>query len=129
MENMKSLYEKVSTDTRLRQRFKEIIRNDEKAGAEEMKEKLIAFAREAGFDITIEEMKEFFSLKKEETGGELSEAELDMVAGGKLTFGGAVLGGALSALTIGIGCIVVSVQHSDCDSYYNNGSRGDLGSV
>lgn len=83
MEKMKELYQKVANDSELQAKFAEIMKDAEKAGVEAAKEKLTAFAKEAGFEVSIDDMKEFFaalSLKKE---GTLSDVELDMVAGGK----------------------------------------------
>ena len=125
MGKMKALYDMVSADPALQQKIGEIVRNEEKAGEGEIKEKLVAFAKEAGFDVTIDEMAEFFAMRKEETGGELSEAELDMVAGGKLTFGGATIA-VMASLTI-VGCIVMSAQHSgDCEEGFNSASYSDV---
>jgi predicted ribosomally synthesized peptide with nif11-like leader len=83
MEKMKELYQKVAADANLQSKFSTIIQDAEKAGAEETGKKLLAFAKEAGYDIEISEMQEFFSDLAEQKNKELSETELDMVAGGK----------------------------------------------
>lgn len=83
MEKMQELYELVSKDGILKAKFMGIMNNAEKAGQEETKEKLNDFAREAGFDVTADEMISFFKKQSEKSDGELSDEELDMVAGGK----------------------------------------------
>lgn len=98
MDKMKELYEKVAKDTALQAKLNAILKDAERAGEAATGEKLISFAKEAGFDATLAEMKEFFK-KLAEKGGELSESELDMVAGGK---GGDDV--ANSILSIGINC-------------------------
>ncbi|MEL7654736.1 MAG: Nif11-like leader peptide family RiPP precursor [Bacillota bacterium] len=82
MERMKALYQKVAGDADLQSKFFEIINGDEELEGNEIQRQLIEFAKEAGFDITIEEMNEFFK-ELNENQDELSESELDMVAGGK----------------------------------------------
>lgn len=95
MDRMKELYEKVAKDSALQAKLNAIISDAEKATTGE---KLKAFAKEAGFDISLDEMKAFFKELNEKEGA-LSDAELDMVAGGK--DGDDV---ANSVLSIGIGC-------------------------
>lgn len=83
MSQMKELFEKVSNDTMLQEKFFAIIDDAQSANEDATKEKLITFAKAAGYDVTLEEMAMFFKdlIKKEE--GELTDIELDMVAGGK----------------------------------------------
>ena len=83
MEKMKELYQKVAADAELQSKFNTIIQDTEKVGAEETEKKLLAFAKEAGYDIEIPAMQEFFRNLAEQKNNELSESELDMVAGGK----------------------------------------------
>lgn len=83
MSQMKELFEKVSKDTTLQAKFSMIMKDTENTGEETTKEKLIAFAKDTGYDVTLEEMKEFFKDLSNNMEGELSDAELDMVAGGK----------------------------------------------
>jgi len=80
MEKMKELYEKVAGDSDLQVKFAVIMRDADTAGKAATQEKLIVFAKEAGFDASFEEIREFF-LKQSER--ELTDAELDMAAGGK----------------------------------------------
>jgi predicted ribosomally synthesized peptide with nif11-like leader len=80
MSKMKELYEKVAADSTLQDKFAAIMGGAEEAGKEATEEKLTAFARDAGYDVTLDEMRQFF---KELEEAELSEADLDMVAGGK----------------------------------------------
>lgn len=83
MEKMKALYEKVAGDSGLQAKFGEIMGDLENSGNEKTQEKLIAFAKEAGFDVSFEEIREFFQSLIAQNGKELSDAELEMAAGGK----------------------------------------------
>lgn len=83
MEKMKKLYEKVAGDSALQAKFEVIMTAAEKAGPEKTGEKLIAFAKETGYEVSIEEAREFFLSLTGQKEGALSDAELDAVAGGK----------------------------------------------
>jgi predicted ribosomally synthesized peptide with nif11-like leader len=61
MDKMKELYEKVAKDSDLQQKFAEIMKDAENAGKEETGKKLVAFAKEQGFDLTVDEIRDFFS--------------------------------------------------------------------
>lgn len=116
MSKMKELYEKVAADDVLQEKFAQIIKDAEKAGKEETEVKLAAFAKEAGSDVTVEEMQAFFKELAETNQNELSDAELDMVAGGK------ALGYIMFSLaTFGIGCALSSIYGNkikeSCDEY------------
>lgn len=82
MDTMKELYEKVAKDSELQAKYAEIMKDSEKAGGEETGKKLVAFAKDAGYELTVDEIHDFFS-KLEIKDGALSEEELDAVAGGK----------------------------------------------
>lgn len=82
MEKMKELYEKVAGDSELQKKFAEIMEGAEKAGPEETEKKLVAFAKVAGYEVTVEDIAGFFN-NLEAKEGALSEEELDAVAGGK----------------------------------------------
>lgn len=107
MSNMKELYEKVAADSALQAKFNEIMSAAEKDGKESTEAKLIAFAKEAGYAVTADEMKAYL-----ERQGELTDSELDLVAGGK------GLGITLSVITVGVGCGALSayVSNSDLDT-------------
>ena len=107
MTQMKELYEKVATDADLQKKFGEILSEGEKAGKEATEEKLVAFAKDAGYVLTIAEMQEFFKQLEKKEEGELSDLELDMVAGGKSNSGTAAVW--MSVLTVGIGCAMLSI--------------------
>lgn len=81
MEKMKALYERVAADGGLQAKFAEIMGAAEADGKEATKEKLMVFAKEAGFEVSFEEISEFFQSLFEQN--ELTDAELDMAAGGK----------------------------------------------
>ena len=91
MSKMRELYEKVAADNTLQVKFAEIMKDAETTGEEATREKLTAFAKEAGYDVTEGEMQEFFKGLVESKEGELSDAELDQVAGGKISFEGTVV--------------------------------------
>ncbi|MDD4565942.1 MAG: hypothetical protein PHE79_10780 [Eubacteriales bacterium] len=46
--------------------------------------KLVDFAKDAKYDVTLEEIKEFFGEITKSKDRALSDSELDMVAGGKI---------------------------------------------
>ncbi len=81
MEQMKELYAKVAADVSLQEKFADIIRNAEAAGKEETGAKIVAFAKDLGYDVTPEDVKRFFA--DQNSSGELDDADLEMVAGGK----------------------------------------------
>lgn len=116
MPKMQELFEKVSGDGALQEKFVQIMKDAEAAGKEETEAKLTAFAKEAGYGVNVEEMKDFFKGLAETHQNELSNAELDMVAGGKNL---ATI--SLSIFTLGIGCAVVSADakkyNMSCDEY------------
>ncbi|MDD3168739.1 MAG: Nif11-like leader peptide family natural product precursor [Eubacteriales bacterium] len=86
MSKMQELFEKVSINSALREKFMEIVQGTVNPVEVATKEKLITFAKEAGYDITFEEMQRFFKDLKENKKGELLEEELEMVAGGSNLF-------------------------------------------
>ncbi len=86
MSVMKELYDKVAADLTLQEKFLEIMDGAEDAAGDATGQKLVGFAKDAGFDVTLDEVKAFFQeMMAESKEGALSEAELDMVAGGKGT--------------------------------------------
>ncbi len=104
---MEELYEKVVGDSALQEKLVQIMKDAETAGKEESEAKLIAFAKEAGFDVTMKEMQEFFKGLVETNEGTLSDAELDQVAGGKSKEGGMMI--FVSFMSVGLICIGASV--------------------
>ena len=109
MSNMNDLYNKVAGDPILQQKFSRIMADAEQAGQEATEEKLLAFAWEAGFEVSIAEIQAFFQGMAAQTEGELSDAELDQVAG-VLTPAGGLLGMPLAASLLkagaGVGVLV-----------------------
>lgn len=99
MGNMKEIFDAVSNDSNLQSKFKEVIRKSEGVGQEEAERNLRAFAKDAGFEVTTDDI---VSFSKELTGtnAELSELELDMVAGGKSDIAKVIV----SVLSFGINC-------------------------
>lgn len=84
MSKMKELYEKVASDSALQAKFSEIMKKAEEKGSDATAESLVAFAKEEGYEVGSEEITKFFAeLSEKSKGGELSDMELDSVAGGK----------------------------------------------
>lgn len=121
MTKMKELYKKVAADADLQQKVSKIL---EAAGedADAAGKNLVAFAKEQGYDVTVDEIKEFFNSLSEISDGPLSEEELDVVAGGKVSIGNVSLGnifvackggggggggGNNSIITLGAGCLII----------------------
>ena len=68
-------------------------------------EDIVAFAKKNGCDTTLDEIKAFFE-EKQKAAGELSEEELEQVAGGKSsTFKGVAADAFLSAFSAGYYCL------------------------
>jgi hypothetical protein len=109
----------VAGDKALQAKVNEILGSAGKDGEDATKNKLLAFAKEQGYDITVGEMQAFFRELNEKSESELSETELDMVAGGKSKYT------MISILTFGIGCAVASMI-ADSNSRMGDVSCGDL---
>lgn len=122
MEKMRELYEKVAGDKTLQAKFEEIMNNAEHADKEETELKLAAFAKEAGYDINLDEMSAFFKQLAEKNNGQLSDTELDMVAGGKSLSG--IFHVFSSVASAGISCAVNSAaeeaKHRSTDGILSN---------
>lgn len=108
MDKMNELYEKVSADGALQAKFNAILSEAEKAGEAATGERLIEFAKEAGYEVSLDEMRDFFRRLAEAQEGELSDAELDAVAGGKQTLEKYDVDPTGSIASLGMGCIVTS---------------------
>ena len=120
MEKMQELYDKVAKDEALQEKFNEIMNGVEGADQEEVAAKLVAFAKESGYDVTPEEIQAFFKSLAENQNGSLSDAELDMVAGGKSKDGSWSI--FCSVFSLGIGCAIISgiasTRGNDCGHYF-----------
>lgn len=84
MEKIKELYEKVAKDTNLQAKFAEIMKDAGKIDKGETEKRLVTFLKEAGYEVTIEEISGFLKLL-ESNENALSEEEMDSVAGGELS--------------------------------------------
>lgn len=116
MEKMRKLFEKVAVNQYLQAKFAAIINEAEEARAE-TRRKLIAFAKDAGYEVTAEEMQEYFRTLMGQPEGSLTDMELDMVSGGKSTEGSPML--LTSLFTPGLFCAVASIAataYRSCDS-------------
>lgn len=126
MSQMKELYDKVAKDSALQATFSWILLEAEKAGQpsnplaqQETEKKLQAFAKVAGYEVSIEEMQSFFQGMETQATGELSDEELDQVAGGKVNPWTVVA----TVLTLGIVCAAYSILDaangiSNCESFF-----------
>lgn len=102
MSAMKELYDKVARDAKLQGRFYQILNEAKRESKQETGDKLIVFAKEAGYEVSLEEIADFFQGLSEETEEELSDGELDMVASGKGQGVGKVIYGAVYSVVSGI---------------------------
>ncbi len=82
MSAMKELYSKVAADAALQEKVNKIF---EAVGedADAAGKNLVAFAKEQGYEVTVAEIDEFFGSMAEKSNEQLSEEELEAVAGGK----------------------------------------------
>lgn len=108
MSQMKELYEKVARDAVLQMKFVKIIENHDQLSEAEVGRKQVAFAKELGYDVSKEEIDDFFKNLSEQSSGELSEDELDMVAGGKSDSG--TVNVKLSVYSLGLYCALASAD-------------------
>lgn len=125
MSKMNELYAEVAGDSVLQAQFSQIMAEAESAGQAATDAKLQAFAKEAGYEVSLLEMQEFFRNLSEvqqtqEHYGELSDVELDQVAGGKSANGGLLI--AASVLTLGTLCALIStgnaIAGTSCDQAF-----------
>lgn len=113
MEKMRELYGKVAKNNELQKKLTRIANEAKEVGTEKTNQRLIKFAECVGYDLSIQEMQDFFTEFAEEKSAELSDSELDMVAGGKMK-----AGLVISIFGIGISCAVMSagceIQSGNC---------------
>ena len=86
MSKMNELYLKVAADAGLQEKANKIFEATEDGAATVAK--LVEFAKEQGYEVTAEEVKEFFKSLSEKSNGELNDEDLEAVAGGKVMPGG-----------------------------------------
>ena len=84
-------------------------------------EDIVAFAKKNGCDVTLGDIKAFFE-EKQKAAGELSEAELEQVAGGKSA---SVAEAIMSVVVfIGLGC-AIAAYYSACDGKVGTAIEGE----
>lgn len=121
LDKMKVLYNKVAGDSALQEQFNQIVAEAESAGQAATEERLLTFAREAGHEVSLEEMKLFFEGMATQASGELSDAELDQVAGGKVQ-ADKVVGSVFSGgIVCAIGSILYAIN-SKCEDFFHEES-------
>lgn len=108
MSQMKALYEKVANDAELQAKFVAILQTAEEDGLAVTEQKLVALSKDAGYEVSLEEMQAFLKEVTPSPDGELSDLELDMVAGGKgegtgIAIAGAATSIAMAVITLGFG--------------------------
>ena len=119
MDKIKELYEKVAASSELQAKLKDILTKANEKSEQDLNRVLLNFAAEAGYEITEKEVAEYIAQHAEKNQGELSDLELDSVAGGK---NGADI--AISVMTVGYGCAAISVGlevidgAGHCAAYY-----------
>ena len=119
MEKMKELYGKVAKSKELQKKLIWIANEAEEAGVNKTNQRLINFAADAGYEISIEEMKDFFLDLAEQQIQELNDAELDMVAGGKASAEGLVLSLGTLGYFCAVGSALSEIQNYDCGKFIN----------
>ncbi len=92
---LQEMYNKVMASEELKRSFAE---------AAQDKGKLEAWLKANGSDATVEQVTEF--LKAKQASGEVSDDELESVAGGNLSVDVTLI----SVCTVGIGCPIIAVQ-------------------
>lgn len=112
MSQMKALYEKVANDAELQAKFAAILQTAEQDGWEDTEQKLVALSKDAGYEVGLEEMQAFLKEVTPSPDGELSDMELDLVAGGKgegtsIAITGAATSIALAVITFGLGAACI----------------------
>ena len=90
MKTLNELYTEVAASNALKAEFLEL----------KTPEDIVAFAKKNGCDATLDDIKAFFEEKRKAT-GELSETDLEQVAGGKSVN---LAEAFYSCLTVGVGC-------------------------
>ncbi len=94
---LQELYSKVMASEELKRSFAE---------AAQDKGKLEAWLKANGSDATVEQVGEFLRSRSGQTSGEISDDELESVAGGNLSLDVTLI----SVCTVGIGCPIIAVQ-------------------
>ena len=106
MKTLNELYNEVTASDELKNEFLAL----------KTPEDIVAFAKKYGCDATLDDIKAFFE-EKQKAAGELSEAELEQVAGGKSA--GMIVGeGVLSLASLTLFCIGRLVESLNTDANY-----------
>jgi hypothetical protein len=87
MEKMKALLEKIAKDSMLQEKFNAVMRDAENQEAAAAAEKLGTLIKDAGIDVTLEELLRFAETE-DDAGEELGNGRLDLVSGGMELSGG-----------------------------------------
>ena len=123
MKQMQELYNKTAQSEELQEKLTAILKDAKKDGKETFEAKLTGFAKEAGYDLSLRDLMEFIDrLPAKEKDTELTEAELDLVAGGKSANG--VMNIIGNVLTLGVPYIIRSIidienrNPDKCDEYF-----------
>lgn len=82
MDNLKIFYAKVMEDETLAAKFEKILADVEDEITDEQCQKVVELAKEVGVEISVEDIKNYIDLHEKDS-ETLTDAELEMVAGGK----------------------------------------------
>ena len=107
MDKFTAFYNKVMIDEKLAAKVAKIFGDDDKTEdmTDEQLQQLSALAKEEGFDISVEEAKEYFN-REDEDAKKLTNEELDMVAGGKGSISGEDVFKTVGYIIKGLSCFV-----------------------
>jgi predicted ribosomally synthesized peptide with nif11-like leader len=127
MSKMQEIYNKVVGDQALQEKVSSILKEAESTDQVATEEKFLAFAKELGYEISLEELKSFFDGMYTQAAGELSDAELDQVAGGKVQPDKVLA----SVFSVGVICAIGSIVDAirgNCEEFFhretNNSGSG-----
>jgi hypothetical protein len=113
MKPIEELYEKVAKNPSLQAEFTSMVKQGETDGPEAKMDRMLSFAKGLGYPVNAEEVTDFFEQLANQTERELSDAELDMVAGGKSAGGAFTI--AISVFSAGVLCVMESMSRNNSD--------------
>lgn len=108
MNSIQELYDKIAKDPALQAEFTNILEQGEEEVQEILMDRILSFGKALGYEGTAKEVKEFFAQLANTGEGELSDAQLDQVAGGKSAKG--IYAVATSVITAGLACLMESID-------------------
>lgn len=113
MKPLQELYEKIAREPSLQKEFLSLLNQKEQEKKEVYMDRIVSFAKEQGYLVTAFEVDAFLQELANPAEGELSDAQLDMVAGGKSVGGAFTI--AMSVFSAGILCVMKSIDRNNSD--------------